>query len=58
MKTVPMKTFSIKVPESLYDKMAVVASDNDRSISQEGRRALESHVQRHARKKGLSAGKN
>lgn len=56
MKTEPTKTFSIRIPASLYDKMADVADDNDRTLSQEGRRALQSHVQKHKQKKNLAAG--
>ncbi len=53
--TDPKVGFSIRVPKSLYDKMARVAKDNERSIAQEGRRALESHVQKHERKIGLAS---
>ena len=49
-----MKTFSIKVPEKLYDDLAKVAADNDRSQSAEGRRALVAHVKKHNQKLRLT----
>ena len=50
-----MKTFSIKIPTEMYEEMGTVASENERNMSQEGRRALELHIKKHKQKKRLAA---
>lgn len=36
---------SIRLPESLHERLRAVASENERTISQEARKALTAHIE-------------
>lgn len=40
----PTTALSIRLEAKLYDRLARIAEQNDRNISQETRRAIEAHV--------------
>ena len=58
MAETTMVTYSIKIPQEMYDDLSTMAEDNERNMSQEGRQALKTHIAKHKRKKELAARKN
>ena len=53
MAKIIMKSFSIRIPEALYDEIDAMAKHNERNMTQEGTRALKAAVAKHQQKQRL-----